>query len=132
MGDGEAATRCRSGTMFSIGLSVGIVIGIAVGSVVALRIGSQTMDTMRNLIDRVSGRRNQVNFELCSSRPGEAPEPTPQAPGTTIVNAVPPPPGARCVNASAACARASRARYRPRPRPRTRSDERCRHARNGS
>ena len=64
MGDGEAAMRCRSGALFSIGLSVGIVIGIAVGSVIALRIGSQTMHTMRNLIDRVSGRTNQVNFEL--------------------------------------------------------------------
>jgi hypothetical protein len=64
MGGEEAAMRCRSGTLFSIGLSVGIVIGIAVGSVVALRIGSQTIDTMRSLIDRVSGRSNQVNFEL--------------------------------------------------------------------
>jgi len=64
MGDEEAAMRCRSGTLFSVGLSVGVVIGIAVGSVVALRIGSQAMDAMRNLIDRLSGRTNQVNFEL--------------------------------------------------------------------
>jgi hypothetical protein len=64
MGDGEAAMHCRSGTLFGIGLTVGIVIGIAVGSVVALRLGSEAMDTVRSLIDRVSGRNNQVNFEL--------------------------------------------------------------------
>jgi len=64
MGDEEAAMRCRSGTLFSVGLSVGIVLGIAIGSVVALRIGSQTVDTMRSLVDRLSGRNNQVNFEL--------------------------------------------------------------------
>ena len=61
---GEAASRCRSGALFGIGLTVGIVIGIAVGSVVALRLGSEAVETMRGLIDRVSGRGNQVNFEL--------------------------------------------------------------------
>ena len=41
-----------------------MVIGIAVGTVVALRVGSDAMDTLRGLLDRVSGRNNQVNFEL--------------------------------------------------------------------
>ena len=54
----------RAGTLFGIGLSVGVVIGIAVGTVVALRVGSNAMDTLRGLLDRVSGRNNQVNFEL--------------------------------------------------------------------
>ena len=54
----------RAGTLFGIGLSVGVVIGIAVGTVVALRVGSDAMDTLRGLFDRVSGRNNQVNFEL--------------------------------------------------------------------
>ena len=56
--------RYRAGTLFGIGLSVGVVIGIAVGTVVALRVGSNAMDTLRGLLDRVSGRNNQVNFEL--------------------------------------------------------------------
>ena len=64
MGGEHAVRHCRSGTLFGIGLGVGIVIGIAVGSVVALRLGSEAMDTVRSLIDRVSGRNNQVNFEL--------------------------------------------------------------------
>jgi hypothetical protein len=41
-----------------------VVIGIAVGSVVALRLGSQAVEAMRGLLARVSGRNNQVNFEL--------------------------------------------------------------------
>lgn len=56
--------RCRGGTLFGIGLSVGVVVGIAVGTVVALRVGSGAMDALRGLLDRVSGRNNQVNFEL--------------------------------------------------------------------
>ena len=56
--------HCRSGTLFGIGLSVGVVIGIAVGSIVALRLGSAALEAMRGLLARVSGRNNQVNFEL--------------------------------------------------------------------
>jgi hypothetical protein len=56
--------RCRTGTLFGIGLSIGVVIGIAVGTVVALRVSGNAMDTLRGLLDRVSGRTNQVNFEL--------------------------------------------------------------------
>jgi hypothetical protein len=55
---------CRAGALFGIGLSVGVVIGVAVGSLVALRVGADAMDTMRGLLDRVSGRNNQVHFEL--------------------------------------------------------------------
>jgi hypothetical protein len=56
--------RYRAGTLFGIGLSVGVVIGIAVGTVVAMRVGSDAMETLRGLLDRVSGRNNQVHFEL--------------------------------------------------------------------
>jgi uncharacterized membrane-anchored protein YhcB (DUF1043 family) len=59
-----AADRLRPGTVFSLGVSVGLVIGIAVGSVVAMRVGSDAVDAMRGLVDRMSGRGNQVNFEL--------------------------------------------------------------------
>jgi len=62
--DDEASMQCRAGTLFGIGLSVGVVIGIAVGTVVAMRVGSDAMDALRGLLDRVSGRNNQVNFEL--------------------------------------------------------------------
>ena len=56
--------RWRTGTLFGLGLSVGVVIGLAVGTVVALRVSTDAMDTLRGMLDRVSGRTNQVNFEL--------------------------------------------------------------------
>ena len=64
MGDDEVETFCRAGTWLGIGLSIGMVVGVAVGSVVALRLGSEVIDGVRGLIDRVSGRNNQVHFEL--------------------------------------------------------------------
>jgi hypothetical protein len=60
----EEAVSHWTGTVFIAGLGVGIVIGVALGSVVALRIGSDTLDAVRSLVDRMSGRGNQVNFEL--------------------------------------------------------------------
>ena len=60
----EAAVQTRNGTIFVVGLSVGIVIGLSVGSVIALRLGSEAIDTVRSLFDRMSGRGNQVHFEL--------------------------------------------------------------------
>ncbi|MFN8635720.1 MAG: hypothetical protein U0893_17880 [Chloroflexota bacterium] len=56
--------QCRSGTLFSIGLGLGVVVGIALGTVVALRLGSPTLGAMRGLLDRMSARRDQVHFEL--------------------------------------------------------------------
>ena len=64
MSDDEASMHCRAGTLFGIGLSLGIVIGIAVGSIVALRLGSDAVESVRGLLARMSGRNNQVNFEL--------------------------------------------------------------------
>jgi len=64
MGDDEVRTFCRAGTLVGIGISVGVVVGIAIGSVVALRLGSEVVDGVRSLIERVSGRHNQVHFEL--------------------------------------------------------------------
>ena len=60
----EKPGRCRSRAFLGIGLSVGVVVGFAVGSLVALRLGHEAADTIRSLFDRVSGRNNQVNFEL--------------------------------------------------------------------
>jgi hypothetical protein len=60
----EASMHYRASALFGLGLSVGVLIGMAVGSVVALRVGSDAVDSLRGLLDRVSGRNNQVNFEL--------------------------------------------------------------------
>jgi hypothetical protein len=60
----EAAAQSRSGTVFVVGLSVGLIVGMSVGGVIALRLGSDAIDTVRSLFDRMSGRGNQVNFEL--------------------------------------------------------------------
>jgi hypothetical protein len=64
MSQAESAARSRTGTIFVVGLSVGLVIGLSVGSVIALRLGSEAIHTVRSLIDRMSGRGNQVHFEL--------------------------------------------------------------------
>ena len=64
MSRAEATAHSRSGTIFVVGLGVGLVIGLSVGSVIALRLGSEAVGTMRSLIDRMSGRGNQVHFEL--------------------------------------------------------------------
>ena len=64
MSDDETSTQCRVGTVLSVGLSIGVVVGFAVGSFVALRLGRETADTVRNLFGRMAGRNNQVNFEL--------------------------------------------------------------------
>ena len=58
------AAQSRSGTIFVVGLSVGLIVGLSVGGVIALRLGSEAIDTVRSLFDRMSGRGNQVNFEL--------------------------------------------------------------------
>jgi hypothetical protein len=60
----EASMPYRASALFGLGLSVGVLIGMAVGSVLALRVGSDAVDTLRGLLDRVSARKNQVNFEL--------------------------------------------------------------------
>ncbi len=64
MSDDESSTHCRVGAVLSVGLGVGVVVGFAVGSFVALRLGRETVDTVRGLFRRMAGRSNQVNFEL--------------------------------------------------------------------
>ena len=64
MSNADSSVHSRSGTIFVVGLGVGLVIGLSVGSVIALRLGSEAIDTMRSLVDRMSGRGNQVHFEL--------------------------------------------------------------------
>jgi hypothetical protein len=50
--------------VFGAGVSVGMVAGIVLGSLVTLWLGEAAVDLAHRLIDRLSGRRDQVNFEL--------------------------------------------------------------------
>jgi len=56
--------RCRTRTLFSLGIGLGVVVGFVVGSVVAMRLGEEAVGVMRGWLDRASGRNNRVNFEL--------------------------------------------------------------------
>jgi hypothetical protein len=50
--------------IFGLGVSVGIVAGILIGSLVTLWLGDAAVDLAHRIIDRLSGRRDKVNFEL--------------------------------------------------------------------
>lgn len=50
--------------VFGAGVSVGVLAGILLGSLVTLWLGEAAVDLAHRLIDRVSGRRERVNFEL--------------------------------------------------------------------
>ena len=49
---------------FGIGITLGIVLGFMVGSVLAMRLGDDVLEMISDLIDRIAGRRDRVNFEL--------------------------------------------------------------------
>jgi hypothetical protein len=51
-------------TIFGAGLSLGMFAGILIGSVVTLWVGEAVLDAAHRMLDRVSGRRERVNFEL--------------------------------------------------------------------
>jgi hypothetical protein len=50
--------------VFGAGVSLGMFAGILIGSVVTLWVGEAALDLAHRLLDRVSGRRERVNFEL--------------------------------------------------------------------
>jgi hypothetical protein len=50
--------------VFGAGVSVGMLAGILIGSLVTLWLGDAAVDLAHRMIDRISGRRDQVNFEL--------------------------------------------------------------------
>jgi hypothetical protein len=52
------------GQVFGAGVSVGMMAGIVIGSLVTLWLGEAAADLAHRVIDRLSGRRDQVNFEL--------------------------------------------------------------------
>jgi gas vesicle protein len=49
---------------FGIGMTVGVLVGFVVGSVLALRLGDETLEAVKDLVDRFAGRNERVNFEL--------------------------------------------------------------------
>ena len=50
--------------VFGAGVSLGMCAGILIGSLVTLWIGEAALDLAHRMVDRVSGRRERVNFEL--------------------------------------------------------------------
>jgi hypothetical protein len=54
----------HSGQFFGIGVTVGVFVGLVVGSIVALRLGEDVVDALKELGERLAGRRDRVNFEL--------------------------------------------------------------------
>jgi len=61
MVDGDGIRRPQ---LFGAGVSLGMCAGILIGSLVTLWLGEAAMDLAHRLIDRMSGRRERVNFEL--------------------------------------------------------------------
>lgn len=43
---------------------MGVLLGFILGSVVAMWLGSEAIDAVHRLIDRATGRGEQVHFEL--------------------------------------------------------------------
>ena len=46
------------------GVTLGVLVGFVAGSALTLLVGDATLGAVRELVDRLSGRRNRVNFEL--------------------------------------------------------------------
>jgi hypothetical protein len=61
MADGDGM---RQPQIFGAGVSLGMFAGIVIGSVVTLWLGEAAVDLAHRLFDRMSGRRERVNFEL--------------------------------------------------------------------
>lgn len=49
---------------FGAGVSVGMLAGVLVGSLVTLWLGPTAADVAHRIIDRLSNRRDNLNFEL--------------------------------------------------------------------
>jgi len=50
--------------VFGAGVSLGMFAGIVIGSVVTLWLGESALELAHRTIERLGGRRDQVNFEL--------------------------------------------------------------------
>jgi hypothetical protein len=61
MVDGDGIRRPQ---LFGAGVSLGMFAGILIGSLVTLWLGEAAMDLAHRMLDRLSGKRERVNFEL--------------------------------------------------------------------
>jgi hypothetical protein len=61
MVDGDGIRRPQ---LFGAGVSLGMFAGILIGSLVTLWLGEAAMDLAHRMIDRMSGKRDRINFEL--------------------------------------------------------------------
>ena len=50
--------------VFGAGVSLGMFAGIVIGSLVTLWLGEAVVDLGHRMLERLSGRRERVNFEL--------------------------------------------------------------------
>ncbi|MCA1646810.1 MAG: hypothetical protein LC797_15580 [Chloroflexi bacterium] len=61
MVDGDGIRRPQ---LFGAGVSLGMFAGILIGSLVTLWLGEAALDLAHRMVDRLSGKRQRVNFEL--------------------------------------------------------------------
>jgi hypothetical protein len=61
MVDGDGIRRPQ---LFGAGVSLGMFAGILIGSLVTLWLGEAAMDLAHRMLDRMSGKRDRINFEL--------------------------------------------------------------------
>jgi hypothetical protein len=61
MVDGDGIRRPQ---LFGAGVSLGMFAGILIGSLVTLWLGEAAMDLAHRMLDRMSGKRERINFEL--------------------------------------------------------------------
>ena len=57
-------TTHARGQAFGVGVTLGIVLGLVLGSLIALRLGDDVVEAVGDLVERVAGRHDRVNFEL--------------------------------------------------------------------
>jgi len=50
--------------VFGVGVSVGVLAGIIIGSLVTMWLGDAAANLAHRMIDRISGRRDRIDFEL--------------------------------------------------------------------
>ena len=63
-GDSNRATSVSRPRLFGAGVSLGMLAGILIGSLVTAWLGEAVLDLAHRIVERVSGRRERVNFEL--------------------------------------------------------------------
>jgi hypothetical protein len=60
----DAGAGIKRPQIFGAGVSLGMFAGILIGSLVTLWLGEAALDLAHRMLDRMSGKRERVNFEL--------------------------------------------------------------------